>query len=111
MLLNDKMMMLSILILAAVAQGVKASEQIDSYIDANSNVPNQNYADATTLIKVPSSDFIQLDHGGDWLPIMDTYVLSPVEYSTYAPMLAAGGEQVDNPVVNILLASAPEIWL
>ncbi|XAG70592.1 hypothetical protein MRM75_06360 [bacterium 19CA06SA08-2] len=111
MLLNDKMLMLSILVLAAVTQGAKASEQVGSYLDANINVPNQSDADTTTLAEVSSSGFIQLDHDGDWLAIMDTYVLSPAEYSMYAPMLVAGGEHVDNPVVNLLFALAPGIWL
>lgn len=111
MLLNDKIMMLSILVLAAVAQGVKASEPVVSYLDANINVQNQSDTDTTTLIQANSADLTQLDQSGNWLCAMDPLVLSPTEYSAYASMLVAGGEHVDNPVVTLLLASAPEIWL
>lgn len=108
---NDKIMVLSFLVLAAVAQGGKASEPADMALDKLSHCPAKICTAATALMHASQDELKQQDRGDNWLPVLNTSVSSQPEYSHYAPLLMVGADRFDHQVSDLLPVLSPEIWL
>lgn len=111
MFFNDKIMVLSFLVLAAVAQAVKASEPADMSLDGVSHCPAKVCTAATALIHASLAELKTQDRGGNWLPVLNQSVPSQPEYSQYAPLLVVGVDRFDHQVSDLLPVLSPEIWL
>ncbi|XAG70640.1 hypothetical protein MRM75_06665 [bacterium 19CA06SA08-2] len=111
MFFSDRIIILSFLILVAVAQGVKASESADMSLDGLSHCPAKVCTTTAMLIDASLDELKALDRGGNWLPVLNQSGPSQPKYSQYAPLLVVGAERFEHQISGLLPVLSPEIWL
>lgn len=108
---SDTIMILGFLILAAVSQGVKASDSADIPLDGLSHCPAKVCNTATMLIDASLDELKTQDSGSNWLPVLNQHAASQPEYSHYTPLLVVGAERFEHQVSDLFTVLSPEVWL